>query len=42
MSSPNAAVRRLWAVWAASLAWKIAALAVFLAVVLRLSGGGGW
>lgn len=39
MSPRPSVVRRFTAVWAVSLAIKLAALAVFLYVVLRLTGG---
>jgi len=37
--APDAAVRRFSLVWGASLAVKVAALAVFLYVAVRLAGG---
>jgi hypothetical protein len=37
--APNAATRRFVLVWSASLLWKLGALAVFLFVVLSLTGG---
>jgi len=37
--SPSVAVRRFSLVWGASLAVKLAALAVFLVVVMKLLGG---
>jgi hypothetical protein len=38
-SPPNAAVRRFAVVWSASLAIKVAAIAVLALVVLKLLGG---
>ena len=41
MSPPReAAVRRFSLLWGASVLWKVAALAVFLYVAVRLAGGG--
>jgi len=37
--SPNAAVRRFAALWTVSTAIKLAGLAVFLILVLKLVGG---
>jgi hypothetical protein len=39
--APRTAVGRLAAVWSVSVAWKLAALALFLLVVARVTGGGG-
>jgi hypothetical protein len=40
-SPPEGAVRRLTVVWTASTLVKLAAIAVFLFVVVRLAGGAG-
>jgi len=37
----NVGTRRFAAVWAVSVLWKVAALAVFVVVVVKLTGGGG-
>jgi hypothetical protein len=37
----NAAVRRFALVWTASTLWKLLALATFLVLAVKLSGGGG-
>ena len=41
MSPRESALRRFTALWSLSVAWKIAALAVFLWIALRLLGGQG-
>lgn len=38
-SPPNVAVRRFAALWTVSTVWKLAALAVFLLLVMKLYGG---
>ena len=39
--SPSPAVRRFGAFWAASTVWKIAALAAFVDLAAKLTGGLG-
>ena len=39
--APNAGVRRFAALWTVSTFVKVAALAVFLVLAVRLAGGGG-
>ncbi len=40
MRSPRSAVARFAALWTVSAAWKLAALALFLLIVMRVTGGG--
>jgi hypothetical protein len=41
VSPPSGAVRRFAALWTVSTLWKLAALAGFLYLAIRVSGGGG-